>query len=209
MPAWNNGAVITMTDFVEAFEYVVVRPGRPASRAIRIPFANIVAARCDFCPAVPLDNGRWLMGASPDTTYRLIEFGPDGRPIRNWTRPIERPRRRTDAELAELTVTLMRPPGGSNSPEGRPQAPDAERFRYPPRISGLDRDGAGRIWVHAQHAGTTHGAFDIFAPAGAYLATVRFREPIRGFAIGGEWMVAWGEDENGEPALWRYRIGSR
>lgn len=207
MPGWDNGPLVTLSDFVEVMDHVVLKPGSAPASAMKILLANIPVAHCEQCPALPVGGGRWLMAVTRDSTYRLVEFGPGGNAVRQWSRPAERPRRRTDAEVDALTSQVMRGPGGgAPSPEGRPPAPDRERFRYPPRITALERDGAGRIWVLAHHAGTTHGAFDIFAPTGNFLGTVRFTEPIRGFSIAGDRLVAWGEDANDEPALWRYRI---
>jgi hypothetical protein len=210
MPAWDNGPIVTLTDFVASIDQMVIMPGKAPVSAMKIPFANMPTTQCDQCPAVPIGDGRWVMAATRDSTYRLVEFGPGGRAVRSWSRPAAPPRRRTDGELDALTSQIMRGPGGgASSPEGRPPAPDRERFRYPPRITALERDGAGRIWALAHHAGTTHGAFDIFSPAGSFLGTIRFAEPIRSFSISGDRLVAWGEDANDEPALWSYRILQR
>lgn len=207
MPAWENGPVLTLTDFVEALNFTVLKPGSQPVSVMKIPFTNIPVSQCDQCPALPIGGGRWLMAATRDSSYRIVEFGAGGRSVRTWNRPAERPRRRSDSELDAITAQMMRGPGGgAPSPEGRPPAPERERFRYPPRITAMERDGTGRIWVLAQHAGSSHGLFDVFAPTGAFLGTVRFTEPITGFSITGDRMVAWGEDANDEPALWNYRI---
>jgi hypothetical protein len=70
----------------------------------------------------------------------------------------------------------------------------------------MERDGLGRIWIHARHARLPHGAFDVWRVDGSFLGTIPLTEPVRGFAIRGDRLIAWGEDANDESAAWSYRI---
>lgn len=208
MLGWRGGPVVTVTDFAKEFRFVrVAAPTAPTAIAT-IANGDLPVPMCQMCPFTALADGRLLVGATTDSTWRVMEFDERGRPLRQWTRPAERPRRRTDAELANLMTRMQGGPrGGTGSPEGRPTAPDAERFRYQPRIAGIEQDGTGRVWVQARHAipGATH--FDLFTPTGRFLGVITLREASDGFAIAGDHLVTWGVNDDGESILRRYRIG--
>jgi hypothetical protein len=155
---------------------------------------------------VPLDGDRWLVAATEDSTYRVVEIDAHGAMLRTWRAPAIRPYRRTDAEVAAVAEQVaIGPARAAGSPE-RPRAGDPERFRYPRRIAAIERDGVGRVWILARHAGMPHGAFDVWRVDGTFLGTIPIAEPVRSFAIQGDRLIAWGEDANDEPAAWRYRI---
>lgn len=198
--------VALLTDFANGFSLVQLTGDRAVTLPASLALRALPTPRCVQCPLALLGSETWLVAATEDSTYRVVEVDGRGTLVRTWRAPARRPYRRTDAEVAEIASRVaMGPAGAAGSPE-RPRAPDAEQFRYPRRISAMERDGAGRVWLHAHHAGAPNGAFDVWRPDGTFLGSVAITEPIRAFAIHGDRLVAWGEDANDEPAVWSYRI---
>jgi hypothetical protein len=198
--------IALLTDFVTGFSLHRIGGDRAMALPATLAFRALPTPQCVQCPLVPLDGDRWLVAATEDSTYRVVEIDARGVIVRTWRAPATRPYRRTDAEVAAVAdQAAMGPAGAAGSPE-RPRAGNPERFRYPRRIAAMERDGLGRIWIHARHARLPHGAFDVWRVDGSFLGTIPLTEPVRGFAIRGDRLIAWGEDANDESAAWSYRI---
>lgn len=212
MDGWSGDPVVVLTDFARELRFVAVAAGKAPRDVAVIPTAPLsalpVAGKgCDLCPFVALPGGHHLMATTRDSSYRLVEFGADGAAVREWRRPAVAPRQRSPDEIDALMLRVLRGPGGGASPEARGPAPEREQFRWPPRIVGLARDGGGRIWVRANHAGATQPVFDVFSADGRFLGTQRVTQPVNGFAINGVNLLTWGENDDGEAAVHLFRIG--
>lgn len=212
MTGWNAGPTVALTDFQRTLRFAVI-PLRGAARVIgSIPIAVPGGALtdevgCDLCATLLLPSGNRLVGATRDSTYRLLEFDNAGAVVKRWIRPAERPLELSDEELRQRMGQGSRMGNAeARASGGPPGRPDRGRFRFPPRIVGLAHDGEGRIWVRANHDVEAGSTFDIFTPSSQFLGMIQVPQRITGFAISGTQLVAWGASEDGEPAVWLYRI---
>ncbi len=207
MSGWENGPTVIMTDFAGSLSRMRIDDAFTPRSSWKLSLSVLPDPMCIQCPMVGIGRGQVVMAGTRDSSYQLIQVDSSGKVMRRWTRPAVQPRARTNSEVDELMRRVsLGPGGGARNPEGRAPAPERERFRYPPRILAIERDGAGRVWVQANHAGMGPTVFDVFSADGKFAGDVRVAEKVERFAIGGSHLVASGLDENDEPIVWTYRI---
>ena len=171
----------------------------------REDFATAVS--CGMCRRALSPEGK-LVGAAPDTIYRISEIGPDGRALRSWKRTGVGAGLRTPEEAAALAKRLAAGPGGgARNPEGRP-APVIPRgdTRYRPRVQGLGFDGAGRLIALVSNAGSTSPVVDVFSGDGRFLGTIKPAERLMAFVVRGTRVLGLSETEDGEHVVHVYRV---
>ena len=165
------------------------------------------AVTCGMCRRALSPDGK-LVGAAPDTIYRISEIGPDGRAGRSWKRSDIGAGLRTPEEVAALEKRLAAGPGGGRaSPEGRPR-PVIPRgdIRYRPRVQGFGFDPAGRLLALVSNAGSTRPVVDVFSGEGKFLGTIRLAEDLRAFVVRGTRVIGLSENADGEHVVHVYRI---
>jgi sugar lactone lactonase YvrE len=81
-----------------------------------------------------------------------------------------------------------------------PRAPEDE-LKSHFGIDGLRYDASGRLWVLTMRGRGREAIVDIFAPSGAFLGALRVPSDVRGFALGGAYLVTSGETEDGAPVV--------
>jgi len=176
----------------DSLELLVGIPGEDVSHA---------GPTCTFCAHAVAPDTRLLVGA-PDTLYRVTVLEPGGSIAQRYERTDLPAVRRSDAELEVLRDRLRRGPGRAEGAGRRPPEPDP----YKPRMMGIALDGRGRLWVQLNPEEGAPGALDVFTADGAYRATVPVDPAERMLRIRGEWLLAAGENDIGEPILTIYRI---
>jgi len=165
------------------------------------------AVTCGMCRRALSPEGK-LLGAAPDTIYRINEISADGRVLRSWQRTDIGAGRRTDEEVAALEKRIAAGPAGARPmPGGRP-APVIPRgdIRFRPRVQGFGFDRAGRLLALVSNAGSTSPVVDVFAADGTFLGTVRPAEHLRAFVIRGNRVIGLSETADGEHVIHVYRI---
>jgi hypothetical protein len=171
----------------------------------REEFATAVS--CGMCRRAISPDGK-LLGAAPDTIYRISEIGPDGRAVRSWKRTDAGAGLRTPEEVSALEKRLASGPGGGRpNPEGRP-GPVIPRgdIRYRPRVQGFGFDASGRLLALVSNAGSTRPVVDVFSGDGKFLGTVRPAEHLTAFAVRGARVIGLSESADGEHVVHVYRI---
>jgi hypothetical protein len=165
------------------------------------------AVSCGMCRRALSPNGR-LLGAAPDTNYRISEIGPDGSAIRSWKRTDIGAGLRTKEEVDALEKRLAAGPGGGRpSPEGRPNPliPRGD-IRFRPRVQGFGFDGAGRVLALVSNAGSTDPVVDVFSGDGKFLGTFKPAEHLTAFVVRGTRVIGLSETADGEHVVHVYRI---
>ncbi len=158
---------------------------------------------CIYCAWTPWPAGGVIVAAA-DTTYALSRIEGRGIVRQVWRRQVP-PRRRSAAEVSQLTRALQRGPGGGGGVEGRPtQAPQASPFH--PRVLALGVDDRTRLWALVNNDGETQAVLDVFAADGAYLTTFRPAAGAKRMRVAGNQLIAWGTNADDEPTVWVYRI---
>lgn len=169
--------------------------------------AFATAVSCGMCRRALSPNGK-LLGAAPDTIYRISEIGPDGSAVRSWKRSDVGAGLRTLEEVAALEKRLAAGPGGGRpSPEGRPN-PVIPRgdIRYRPRVQGFGFDANGRLLALVSNAGSIDPVVDVFAGDGKFLGTVKPAEHLSAFVVRGKRVLGLSESADGEHVVHVYRI---
>jgi hypothetical protein len=164
------------------------------------------AVTCGMCRRTLTAEGR-LLGAAPDTIYRISEVGPDGKAVRTWQRTVGAGlRTREEAEALERRLAAG-PGGGRPNPEGR-QAPVVPRgdIRFRPRVQGLGFDSRGRLLALVSNAGSTSPVLDVFAGDGTFLGMVQPPAHLTAMVIRGARAIGLGETPDGEHVVHVYRI---
>lgn len=165
------------------------------------------AVTCGMCRRALSLDGK-LLGAAPDTIYRISEIGPDGRAGRSWKRSDIGAGLRTAEEAEALEKRIAAGPGGGRpNPEGRP-GPVIPRgdIRYRPRVQGFGFDAAGRLLALVSNAGSTRPVVDVFSGDGKFLGTVKLAEHLTAFVVRGTRVIGLSETADGEHVVHVYRI---
>jgi len=165
------------------------------------------AVSCGMCRRALSPDGK-LVGAAPDTIYRISEIASDGRAVRSWKRSDVGAGLRTAEEAEALERRLAAGPGGGRpNPEGRP-GPVIPRgdIRYRPRVQGFGFDATGRLLALVSNAGSTRPVVDVFSGDGKFLGTVKLAEHLTAFVVRGARVIGLSESAEGEHVVHVYRI---
>jgi hypothetical protein len=169
--------------------------------------AFATAVTCGMCRRALSPNGK-LVGAAPDTIYRISEIGSDGSALRSWKRAGVGAGLRTPEEVAALEKRIAAGPGGGRpSPEGRATSviPRGD-IRYRPRVQGFGFDATGRLLALVSNAGSPDPVVDVFSGDGKFLGTVKPVEHLSAFVVRGKRVIGLSETADGEHVVHVYRI---
>lgn len=163
----------------------------PATLAVR-------GISCEYCPATvtPRDD---VLVAAPDTVYRVAEIRDGGTAVRRWQRSGVPAVRRTADEIEAIRSRMSRASG--------PPVPfRPQLFAYKPRFASLEADDAGRLWALRSPPAEGPVEIDVFGADTRFLMTLSIAEPVRRVAVRAGRVLGIGEDRDGEPRVYVYRI---
>jgi hypothetical protein len=154
-------------------------------------------------------DGRIAVVADGET-YEIQRYDAAGTPMTPIARDIPRPRRsaveeaeyrqRLNRGMAMMSAEMKKQGGdGRIAPLDIPL--DQRGLESHVTVDGLRYDDAGRLWVQTMRGDETGTVFDVFSPSGDFLGPVTIPMRINGFALGGEWLVVAGENEDGVPVV--------
>jgi hypothetical protein len=173
-----------------------IAPGGGASPYATLPTEGTPPVSCTFCDGMVADGGR-LFTVAPDTVFAVYQLDRSGKIMRTFTRAGFRLARWSQEELDHLESQARR--------RGIPWNPSSFRLKRPLQQHSIAVDGRQRLWLRPT-VGSGPAILDAFAPDGRHLGTLRLGESLQGFAVRGDRMLGWGEDEDGAPVAYVYRV---
>jgi hypothetical protein len=196
--------VLGLDDMGRAFRVM----GRSSAAAelkqvVRLPgsFANkSVALAPDGSIAVNLDGDK----------YEIARFDAQGRSLPPIVRDLARPRRSSVEEAeyqaranrgAAMVSAEMKKGGGSGKAAPLPIPPEQRGLKPHVAVDGLRYDDRGRLWVRTLQGNETKTVLDVFAPNGSLLGAITIPMRITSYSLGGSYLVAAGENEDGVPVV--------
>ncbi len=155
---------------------------------------------CPWCAAAAGPQGRIVL-ASSENGYPLTRVNPGGTAVATFLRSGLSPVRRTVEERQDMARMLAAAAGRSVDLGG------ITEFWPTFRPLGFAVDARGRVWAVPRHEDRNGSIVDVFAPAGGEpMTTIAVRQRIHGAKVVGDELVAIGESESGEPAVYIYKI---
>jgi hypothetical protein len=159
-------------------------------------------------PVIAVSPDGELAVALTGEAYRITRLAPGGQSLPDIARDIARVRR-TPEEIAELTKRRERAQARVRTELGRAggsgRGPDLrgpeETLKPHFVIDGLRYDQRGRLWVLTMRGSPREAIFDVFSGAGAYLGSLRVPSDVQGFALGGDYLVTHGANDDGVPIV--------
>jgi hypothetical protein len=142
-------------------------------------------------------------------SYRLWITGIDGNVVRQFGRDIPAPPKSEEELQSERDANRARRERGRSAREI-----DPDRGHIAP--SGLQVDGAGRIWVLTMRYTETTSVFDVFDPDGEFLGEVVLEVPtvfnpnrITPFVTAGDHLAVMSDRADGSASIHVYRMITR
>ena len=181
--------------------------GSPAVVIARIDHPPRADGTITF-PSIAVSGTGIVAVARDGEDYHIARLTPDGKPLPGIARDVPRVRR-SPAEQAQLNQRLQNVRGRVTAERGVSKAPApligsnpndlSLKAHFP--IDGLRFDPQGRLWVLTSRGSAHESVFDLFSPAGAFLGTLRVPSLVKGFSLGGGYLVTSGERDDGTPIV--------
>ncbi len=206
--------VVLLDDFRGTFLLERWMPGDSGARIGPVPASPGRRPGVLTIPSLAVaPSGEVAVARDPDE-YRIVLLSATGAPLGEIVRDIPRVRR-TAEEMAAIerrraaaSARLGRERGmrGGSAPVLPIRAPSDE-LKPHLAIDGLRYDDSGRLWAKTLRGGATSTVFDLFAPGGRYLGPVTIPVLVGAFTLGGRWLVADVEADDGSPrvVVWEVR----
>jgi hypothetical protein len=155
---------------------------------------------CPWCAAAVGPEGR-IVVASSENGYPLTQVNAEGAEVVTFIRSGLTRARRTIDERQEMARVI-----GAGA--GRSVDPGSFNEFWPSfRSLGFAVDARGRVWAVPKREDPDGSIVDVFAPAGGQpMTTIAVRQRLHGAKVVGDELVAFGESESGEPAVYIYKI---
>ncbi len=200
-----DGALIDTVGFagklIARWEFHWTRGGRSGQTAGVVPFA---AQQFH----APYPTGGFVIGWSGDGRLVRTRSSSDTLWVTDWpapTRPLPDSLRRSETERFLATVTPLFGAARANSVVSIDDVPTVA-----PVFSAITVDPLGYIWIQGHLLpGDTTTVFDTFDPDGIWLGVITLPVAMADWAqahISEDAIYAIVEDEDGQPAVLRYRI---
>jgi hypothetical protein len=151
-----------------------------------------------------------------NNSYSIIRLDARGARLPDLSRDIERvtmsreeqeaasaTSRRASSQMAELVAARNGSKSGNVKPVGTSAPPTLKPHVA---VDGLRYDSQGRLWIMTMRGNEKRTVFDVFAESGAFLGSVTIEEPVKHFAVAGEWLVTASENADGIPIVTRWSM---
>jgi hypothetical protein len=181
--------------------------GSPAVLIARIDHPPRADGTVTF-PSIAVSATGVVAVARDGEDYHIARLTPDGKPLPEIARDVPRVRRSPD-EQAQLNRRIQNVRARVTAERGVSKAPapligaNPNDLSLKPHfpIDGLRFDPQGRLWVLTSRGSANESVFDLFAPAGSFLGALRVPSLVKGFSLGGSYLVTSGERDDGTPIV--------
>jgi hypothetical protein len=216
----ETGELVVLTDdFRGTLTLLRFPPGASEPTLVsKIPKPGSPDGHLTFPVVAAAANGEIAFG-NVGEAYRIARLSAAGQPLGEIVRDIPRVRRtpeeieelvrRRESARARVQAELGRGGRGGRGGPSPVIGTGDDTFKPHFGIDALRYDASGRLWVLTMRGSEREAIFDLFAPSGAFLGSLRVPSNVRAYALGGDYLVTNGENADGIPVVELWRVAAK
>lgn len=186
-----------------------------AQRVGAIPAPTDPGAVMTFA-SIAVDRNSTIAAAPDVNEYLIHRLDAKGKVTGTWTRDIPRVARTPDEIAAQDRIRQKargQAAAEASASRGRAAPPlrtaGVAELKPHLAIDGLRFDDSGRLWVRTMRGDQSRTILDVFASGGAFLGEVVVPHAMSTFSLGGKWLAADIEWEDGTRRVMVWEVSAR